>query len=376
MKKIALVVLGMVLCLQAISAQTLTFLLRNPQIIAGPKFQYEVWIKSSDGTSRMGSALIYNNYDPLAFGVSVASNGNATVIKNASVFGSTYGQNPTNDNTSSRFAYSWTYLGGAGSGVVVPSSGDGVLAFTVQINIININEHAGVTYEQTLMDGEEYKDDEITPWPVVDASDFVDPPLPIQLASFTGTALASGDVRLDWTTLSEINNYGFEAQRRPGAQGEFQTIPNSFVPGHGTTNEPHTYAYTDTTTSAGQWRYRLKQTDLDGTIHFGPEVTVLVTGVEETRIPTVFALQQNYPNPFNPSTTLRYQLPREAHVTLRIWTALGQEVATLVDRVEEAGYKSVVWRAENVSSGVYFYRLTATAGRTSFTDVGKMLVLK
>ena len=203
-----------------------------------------------------------------------------------------------------------------------------------------------------------------------------DVPLPIQLANFTATIVNGGHVRLDWTTLSEINNYGFEAQRGPGAQGEFQTIPNSFVPGHGTTNEPHTYAYTDTTTSAGQWRYRLKQTDLDGTIHFGPEVAVVVTDVGETQIPKAFALQQNYPNPFNPSTTIRYELPEAAHVTLKIWNTLGEEVATLVDRVEEAGYKSVVWRGENVASGVYFYRIVATAGRTNFTDVRKMLILK
>ena len=203
-----------------------------------------------------------------------------------------------------------------------------------------------------------------------------DVPLPIQLANFTATPLDGERVRLDWTTLSEINNYGFEAQRRPEDQGEFQTVPNSFVPGHGTTNEPHTYSFIDSTAQAGQWRYRLKQTDLDGTIHFGPEVTVLVTGVEETQIPMSFALQQNYPNPFNPSTTIRYELPEAAHVTLKIWNTLGQQVATLVDGVEEAGYKSVVWRGENVASGVYFYRIVATAGRTSFTDVRKMLVLK
>ena len=354
-------------------SQTLTFSLRNAQVIAGPKFQYEVWIKSSDGTSRMGSILVYNNYNTLAFGVSVASSGNATVTKNATMFGTSYAQNPTNDNTASRFAYSWTYLGGTGSGVVIPSTGDGILAFTVQINIIDTNQHAGLTYEQSLMEGEEYKDEEITPWPVVDASDFLDPPLPIQLSSFTGVSLSDGHVRLDWTTLSEINNYGFEVQRKMATEENFLTLTQSFIPGHGTTNEPHSYSFIDSTATPSHWNYRLKLIDLDGAVHYTDPIAVnVLTAVADVPTPAEFTLNQNYPNPFNPSTLIRYALPTASHVTLGVYSALGQLVTQLVNGQQQAGYHEARFSGEGLASGAYFCRIQAG----DFVATRKLLMLK
>jgi len=87
----------------------------------------------------------------------------------------------------------------------------------------------------------------------------------------------------------------------------------------------------------------------------------VITGVlgSGPDIPTVFALHQNYPNPFNPSTTIQYDLPEGAFVTLKIYNLLGAEVATLVDREETAGYKFAVWQSPNVASGMYVYRVTA-----------------
>jgi len=71
----------------------------------------------------------------------------------------------------------------------------------------------------------------------------------------------------------------------------------------------------------------------------------------------------NYPNPFNPSTTIRFDLPREVHVLLRIFDILGHEVATLVDEEKSAGGYRIEWRAAELRSGMYFYRIEARAGR-------------
>jgi len=93
---------------------------------------------------------------------------------------------------------------------------------------------------------------------------------------------------------------------------------------------------------------------------------------ESTEIPDAFALHQNYPNPFNPLTIVNYQLPVESHVTLKIYDMLGREVMTLVDEVQEAGYKAVEWDATGFASGVYLYRLQA--GEFIFTK--KLVLMK
>ncbi len=96
-------------------------------------------------------------------------------------------------------------------------------------------------------------------------------------------------------------------------------------------------------------------------------------------IPTEFSLKEAYPNPFNPTTTLRYELPAAALVNLTVYNLLGQAVHVLVDRIEEAGDKSVVWNADHVVSGVYFCRMEASPiddpGKP-FVQMRKIVLLK
>jgi len=89
-----------------------------------------------------------------------------------------------------------------------------------------------------------------------------------------------------------------------------------------------------------------------------------------------YGLYQNYPNPFNPSTTIRYTIPRQSLVTLKVYDVLGREIATLVEEAKPMGVYTVPWDARNVSggyaSGVYFYRIVAG----SWTETKKLMVLK
>ena len=88
--------------------------------------------------------------------------------------------------------------------------------------------------------------------------------------------------------------------------------------------------------------------------------------------PREFKLEQNYPNPFNPTTTIQYQLPQDARVTLKIYDILGSEVATLVNEEQEAGYKEVQFNGISYASGMYVYRLQAG----EYVSTKKMMLLK
>ena len=200
----------------------------------------------------------------------------------------------------------------------------------------------------------------------------IDAPLPVQLALFTGR-LVGNRAHLSWTTVSEVNNYGFEVQRSAAADGEFTTLPAGFVAGNGTTTLPHQYEWEDAHATFVERFYRLRQIDLDGTVHLvEPIELALPTDVTETGAPTAFTLAQNFPNPFNPSTRIAYGLPVRLPVKLEVFSALGERIATLVDRVEEAGLHEVTFDASRLANGVYFYRIAA--GR--FFDAKKFVLVK
>lgn len=102
-----------------------------------------------------------------------------------------------------------------------------------------------------------------------------------------------------------------------------------------------------------------------------------MVSIDETALPSEYALQPNYPNPFNPTTTLRYDLPDQGFVRITIYNQLGQLVRSLVNREESAGYKSMIWDARDntgrqVGTGIYFYRIEVNG----FTQTRKMVLLK
>ncbi len=100
-------------------------------------------------------------------------------------------------------------------------------------------------------------------------------------------------------------------------------------------------------------------------------------GTDGASIPTEFALNDNYPNPFNPETEIRFQLPENSHVIIRVYNSLGQEINTLTDTYYEAGYHNVRWSGTDgngfqVSSGVYVYSIQAG----TFQQMKKMILIK
>jgi endonuclease I len=209
----------------------------------------------------------------------------------------------------------------------------------------------------------------------------VDSSLPVELVSFTGN-FEDGQTILRWTTATEIDNYGFEIQR---AIDNGPASPNNgyaatswetlgFVQGHGNSNSPKEYSFIDVNPFAGKMFYRLKQIDADGSFEYSETIEINGGGTIEK-----FELSQNYPNPFYKnggasSTTIKYTIPfsYNGNVTLKVYDALGKEVATLTEKNNSPGVHTVVFNAANLSSGIYFFILNAEGHRL----IKKGLLLK
>jgi hypothetical protein len=190
--------------------------------------------------------------------------------------------------------------------------------------------------------------------------------IPVELLSFT-FQVNDNDVTLNWVTATETNNFGFEVQRM--TSGEFSTI--GFINGYGTSTETHRYSYVDKDLQPGVYTYRLKQIDLDGSEYYYDQLNVEVSN------PVQFGLEQNYPNPFNPSTKISYSLAVDSRVNLTVYNLLGETVATLVNSEVSAGNHDVNFQAENLNSGIYFYRLDVDGKDGSqFSQVRKMMLTK
>lgn len=206
-------------------------------------------------------------------------------------------------------------------------------------------------------------------------------PLPIELISFSAQK-SENNIKINWETASEINNYGFEIERTstPIAQ-EWEQV--GFVSGHGNSNSPKFYEFIDENAPAGVLEYRLKQIDTDGSFEYytlNAKVENTITNVAKhssERLPTEYWLKQNYPNPFNPTTHIEYSIPandkgKTSNTKLAIFDMLGKEVAVLVDKQQWSGNYSVQFHANKLASGIYYYRLASD----SFVETKKMLLMK
>ncbi len=186
--------------------------------------------------------------------------------------------------------------------------------------------------------------------------------LPVELTSFIASVI-NQQVKLNWATATEINNNGFEVQRKSEGH-DFVNV--GFVKGNGTSTSSREYSFVDKSVTSGKYSYRLKQIDFSGAYNYSKTVEV------EVRIVASYSLEQNYPNPFNPTTKIGYILKDKSNTKISILNAIGQEVAVLINEEQEAGYHQLDFNASNLTSGIYFYKLEAG----NFTKTMKMILLK
>jgi hypothetical protein len=192
-------------------------------------------------------------------------------------------------------------------------------------------------------------------------------------------------ITVKWEFASESPCLGYYLQRSIWYDHQnlivpFQRLTESFQPWCESTTGRHLYSYYDTavTIPAGAGKvpwvfYRLERADSDGSTHIGWLSGIsLVTSATDQRLPAGYALWQNYPNPYNPTTKIVYGLPSRGRLSLDVYDALGRKVMSLVEGDQEAGMHTVTFDGSELSSGIYFYRLT-TSG---VSQVKKMILEK
>ena len=192
--------------------------------------------------------------------------------------------------------------------------------------------------------------------------------LPVDI-SFFGYEQDKNNVTLHWKTNSETNNAGFFVQRVQTGTNNWLTAGN--ITGYGTTNEPKEYSFQDYRLSSAKYNYRLKQYDYNGDYEYFPMSGDVLVG-----IPSQSNLAQNYPNPFNPSTNIEFQIPFDAHITLKLYDVTGRLIDIIQDENKMAGYFGIEYRPVNLPSGVYFYQLVAQGTTDKFIMTKKMTLIK
>ncbi len=194
--------------------------------------------------------------------------------------------------------------------------------------------------------------DNLMGWGIINTLDAIELiPVPVELTLFSGRYI-NGSVQLEWTTATETNNFGFEVQKRYD-NTSYEKI--GFVPGNGTTTNGMQYSFEDNDLFAGRIFYRLKQLDFNGEFEYSSEILVEVLNL------TNYQLFQNYPNPFNPNTSIKYSVPVQSKIKIKItlYDIIGNEVSTLFDGIQQSGVHEINLTADNLPSGVYFISMTA-----------------
>jgi hypothetical protein len=174
-------------------------------------------------------------------------------------------------------------------------------------------------------------------------------PTPVELVSFTGT-ISNGNVMLSWITATEVNNYGWEIQRNFEEDSFFETI--GFVEGAGNTNSPKNYVFNDKPIKYGNYLYRIKQIDNDGTFEYNGTVRIR----HEHNQPTAEYLS-SYPNPFNPQTNVVIAINYKTFVNLDVYNSIGEKVTTLYTGLLDEGEYNFSLNGQTLSSGIYFIML-------------------
>lgn len=186
--------------------------------------------------------------------------------------------------------------------------------------------------------------------------------VPVELTQLTAR-YSLNKIELNWSTASEVNNYGFEIWKSSDLQ-YWEKI--GFLHGAGTSTEIRNYSFSDLKIESEQHHYKIKQIDFDGSNKFSEVVSI--------KIPiNNFVLTQNYPNPANPTTNISFTVPQKGSVKMDLFSMTGEKIKELLNEEKERGIYIIEIDLKKYASGIYYYRMTTNSG---YTATKKLILIK
>ena len=363
MKKLFFIFLSITFFIDSFAQEQSVHTIKNVSVnTSNSTFSFDIYSRSTGGSSiHVGITSYYFTYN------SSALNTPSLLNVNSSYNSGDYSSMSV-DIIAGEIAVTIHFNSGTGV-VLSTTSPDGERICTVQMNISNTAMNANLAWDET---NSGMADANATN-PISNSyNGSYNGLLPVELSFFKAVKNLNS-INLNWKTATEVNNNGFEVQRevrdqKSEAGSQWENL--GFLQGHGNSNSPKEYSFTDKNLTGGtNFVYRLKQIDNDGQYQYSKEVEVEV-------VPTQFAIYQNYPNPFNPETNIKFDLPEASKVRINVYNILGEKVAELLNKTVEPGFHQVEFNGSNLSSGTYIYRIEAQSSGQTFVQTKKMLMLK
>jgi PGF-pre-PGF domain-containing protein len=241
-------------------------------------------------------------------------------------------------------------------------------------NSLRVFQWDGTQWKELTVTARNTTDNTITVTGVTSFSDFVisgtgDAPLPVQVASVLAD-VSGRDVKIKIKTQTERDDFlGFNVYRsRDGKNfvmvGSYESV--SSLRAKGNMAYGGEYEFVDKGLNSGRYQYKIEAVGKNEKKFVGDVISV------EVDVPKGYALHQNYPNPFNPVTVIEFEIPEAGYVLIELYNSVGQKVRDIFAGELPAGYHKVRFDASGLSSGVYFYRMSAG----KFNAVRKMVIMK
>ena len=241
-------------------------------------------------------------------------------------------------------------------------------------NSLRVFQWDGAQWRELTVTARNTMDNTITVTGVTSFSDFIisgtgDAPLPVQVSSVLAD-VSGRDVKIKIKTQTERDDFlGFNVYRSKDGEnfvmvGSYESV--SSLRAKGNMAYGGEYEFVDKGLNSGRYQYKIEAVGKNEKKFVGDVISV------EVEVPKGYALHQNYPNPFNPVTVIEFETPEAGYVLIELYNSVGQKVRDIFAGELPAGYHKVRFDASGLSSGVYFYRMSAG----KFNAVRKMVIMK